>query len=207
MGRKPKFAREDILAAALELVAAGGPGSVTIAGLAGAIGAPTGSIYHRFESREQVLAELWMQVVETFQSGFVTSLEAATSAKDAARIAVELVAWTRAHPSEARILAVHRRQDFVASSWPSGLVTRARALEPALGAALESFAKRVFGRVDTETRLRVRFALVDAPLAAVKPFIVAGKPAPRALDSLIADVTRAALERRTPASRAPARHA
>jgi len=207
MGRKPKFAREEILAAALELAAAGGPGLVTVAGLAGAVGAPTGSIYHRFESREQVLAELWMQVVETFQRVFMASLELATNVSDAGRIAVELVAWTRAHPNEARLLALHRRQDFVAGTWPSGLVTRARALEPALGAALQSFAKRAFGRADATTLLRVRFALVDAPLAAVKPFIVAGKTPPRALDSLVADVTRAALEPCSPASRARARRA
>jgi AcrR family transcriptional regulator len=204
MGRKPRFAREDILAAALELAAAAGPSSVTVAGLAEAVGAPTGSLYHRFESREQVLAELWMQVVEAFQRELVASLEVATTAKDAARIAVELVAWTRAHPNEARLLALHHRRDFVEGSWPSGLTSRARALEPALGTALRGFAKRAFGHADAGTMLRVRFALVDAPLAAVKPFIVAGKSPPRAGDSLVADVTLAALAS-SPLSRASSR--
>ncbi|MEJ7734392.1 MAG: TetR family transcriptional regulator [Polyangiaceae bacterium] len=47
-GRPAKFDREELLDAALALVAEGGPAALTLAALARAAGAPTGSIYHRF---------------------------------------------------------------------------------------------------------------------------------------------------------------
>ena len=66
MGRTAQFDREELLLTAASVAAAGRP--LTIQSLAEATGAPVGSIYHRFESREALLAEAWLLAVRHFQT-------------------------------------------------------------------------------------------------------------------------------------------
>lgn len=194
MGRKAIFERRDMTGAALRLVADRGPQAVTVAALAREVGAPTGSIYHRYRSREQLLAELWMEVVEAFQDGFVGSLAHATDVEGAVASARFMVSWTREHPLESRLLLLHRRQDFVSGEWPTDLAERAAALEPQMGASLKGFAERAFGRTDAETMARLRYALLDAPFGGIKPYVQARKRLPPVLDDLVARTARAVLE-------------
>lgn len=193
MGRPSKLDRQDVADAALKLVADGGPHALTVAALSKALGAPSGSIYHRYDSREQVLAELWLDVVEGFQAGVVAILDRASDVEGAVEAARFMITWTREHELEARLLLLHRRQDFVAGEWPAPLVERAAALEPQLGAALKSFGKRAFGRADAEVMARLRFALLDAPFGGIKPYVQSRKPPPRVLDELVESVVRAVL--------------
>lgn len=185
--------------AALRLVADRGPQAVTVAALAREVGAPTGSIYHRYRSREQLLAELWMEVVEGFQDGFTSSLARANDVAGALATARYMVAWTREHPLESRLLLLHRRQDFVSGAWPAELAERAAALEPQLGAALRAFGDRAFGRTDGETMARLRYALLDAPFGAIRPYLQSHKRLPSVVDQLVAETAAAvlgAIERR-----------
>lgn len=193
MGRTAKFARKDLALAALRLAADRGPQAVTIAAIAAETGAPTGSIYHRYSSREELLAEIWMDVVESFQAGFIERLAEAADVEGAVAAAIYMAEWVREHALEARLLLLHRRQDFVAGEWPASLVERAAALEPAMGMALSAFAKRALQRSDRDLVARLRFALLDAPYGGIKPYVQAGKPVPRVLDELVAATVRAVL--------------
>lgn len=179
--------------AALRLVADRGPQAVTVAALAKEVGAPTGSIYHRYQSREQLLAELWMDVVEAFQEGFVGSLARANDVEGAVEAARFMTSWTREHPLEARLLLLHRRQDFVSGEWPADLAGRAAALEPQIGLALRAFAERAFARADAETMARLRYALLDAPFGGIKPYVQGRKRLPAVVDDLVASTARAVL--------------
>jgi AcrR family transcriptional regulator len=193
VGRPAKFEREQLKDAALRLAAAGGPGAVTIAALARELGAPTGSIYHRYDSREALLAELWMDVVEGFQAQLVARLDAAVDVEGAARAARFMIEWSRDHELEARLLLLHHRNDFVSGAWPEALVARAAALEPQIGAALRAFGQRAFGRADGDVMLRLRYALLDAPFGGLKPYVQSRKPIPPVLDELVSASARAAL--------------
>jgi AcrR family transcriptional regulator len=193
MGRKAIFERRDMTGAALRLVADRGPQAVTIAALAKEVGAPTGSIYHRYRSREQLLAELWMDVVEGFQDGFVANLASAHDVEGAVVTARYMASWTREHPLEARLLLLHRRQDFMSGEWPAELAARAAALEPQIGTALRSFAARAFGRTDAETLSRLRYALLDAPFGGIKPYVQARRRLPPVVDDLVAQTAQAVL--------------
>ena len=193
MGRKALFDRRDMRGAALRLVAERGPQSVTIADLAREIGAPTGSIYHRYQSRDQLLAELWMDVVEGFQREFVAVLERARDLESAVEAAAFMPAWARAHPLETRLLLLHRRGDFVTGQWPADLAGRAAALEPQLGQALRAFALRACGGASADTMARLRYALLDAPFGGLKPYVQSGKPVPRIVDQLVGETARAVL--------------
>jgi hypothetical protein len=134
-----------------------------------------------------------MDVVEGFQTQFVDSLERASDADGAVETAGSMVSWTRTHPLEARLLLLHRRQDFVAGDWPPALVERAGALEPQLGGAMRAFAERAWARSDKDVMARLRFALLDAPFGGLKPYVQAGGPVPRLVDELVATMARAVL--------------
>jgi AcrR family transcriptional regulator len=57
-----------------QLAATRGPSAATVGAIAESVGAPTGSIYHRFRSKDVLLAELLLQTVEGFQAGFEAAL-------------------------------------------------------------------------------------------------------------------------------------
>jgi len=193
MGRKAIFERRDMAGAALRLVADRGPQAVTVAALAQAVGAPVGSIYHRYRSREALLAELWMDVVEGFQSEFATCLANASDVDGAVRVSLFMLEWTRQHRLEVRLLLLHRRQDFVPGAWPAELTDRAAALEPQIGSALRAYAHRAFGTADSNTMARLRYALLDAPFGAIKPYVQARKRMPGVVDELVSATARAVL--------------
>ena len=50
-----------------------GARAVTIAAIAGASGAPTGSIYYRFRSVDEVLARAWMRAIRRVQEALLSS--------------------------------------------------------------------------------------------------------------------------------------
>src|SRR3954468_12593816 len=110
MGRRAQFSDSDLLQAAAEVAAHGGPAAATVGAIAKAAGAPTGSLYHRFPSRDVLLGRLWLDLIGRFQAGWMEAL----ARGDAAAAALHSVAWARAHPREARLLLLYRREDFLA---------------------------------------------------------------------------------------------
>ena len=76
MARPARFSDSDLLDAAAEVAAAHGPAATTISAIAQAAGAPTGSLYHRFPSRDVLLGTLWLDLIGRFQAGWIEALEA-----------------------------------------------------------------------------------------------------------------------------------
>ena len=185
MGRRPKFSREAIAEAARDVIADSGLRGATISAIANRLGAPSGSIYHRYRSRELLLAELWLSIVERFQQGVVAELEAADPLEAAVSAAVFMPRWVRANFTDARLLLVHHREDFVPAQWPEEVVERATALEPQLERALRRLCRRMWGAVNDSNLRRLRFALLDAPFGAVKPYVKQGKLPPKLVDEMI----------------------
>ncbi|MFD0539407.1 TetR/AcrR family transcriptional regulator [Actinomadura luteofluorescens] len=136
MGRPAKFGEDRILDAALAVTAEGGPAAATIAAIAERLGAPSGSLYHRFGSRDLLLATLWTRCVRRFQDGFVAALDAG----DAEAAALHTPRWCRGHPAEAAVLLLHRRRDL-AAAWPAELAAPLEALNARAADALSAFAR------------------------------------------------------------------
>ena len=136
------FDNSDFLGAALALAGERGPSAVTVAAISAKLKAPTGSFYHRFASRDALLAELWFNTVLAFQEGIAAALDAG----DGLRAALHTPTWVRAHLDEGRLLLLYHRDDFVQGDWPQalrdGLAEQARCGE----ARLRKFARETFGR-------------------------------------------------------------
>lgn len=185
MGRAPLYRVDDILDAALDLVGEDGPRGASVAAIARRLGAPSGSIYHRFPSRDLVIATLWVRTVKQFQRGFLEALEVTDPAEAARRAATHTVEWAADHRREARLLTLHRREDLLAR-WPDELGEDLATLNDEVRDALVAFARRRFGRVDAEVLGRVRFALIDIPYAAARQVLLADEAPPWLVDAVVA---------------------
>jgi AcrR family transcriptional regulator len=196
MGRAAKHSAESIAAAAMALIAEGGPRAATIGAIAQRMSAPTGSIYYRYKSREELLGELWMTVVEGFQAGLLEVLASGDGLATAVEAALFMPRWARDHPVEARLLLLHNRQDFVKGAWPESIVERAEALGPELMGGVADFAARLFGETSGENLMRASFAILSVPYGAVRPYVQEGVALPEVLDDLIRTTCRAVLKPR-----------
>jgi AcrR family transcriptional regulator len=190
MSRPARFSDSDLLVAATQVAAAHGPAGTTIGAIAKAAGAPTGSLYHRFPSRDALLGTLWLDLVGRFQRGWIDAM----TAGDATAAALHTPAWVRSHPTEARLLLLHRREDFLSGDWPPDLAERAEHVNDRAGAALRAFTRAELGDDLPASVRRIRFALVQIPYAAVRPYVEAGQAPPPDLDALVLTASRAVLD-------------
>jgi AcrR family transcriptional regulator len=180
-----KFDEDQILAAAERLVAVHGPAGATIGAIARAVGAPTGSIYHRFESRDVLLAEVWLRAAAAFQATFFERLAGSPPRTAGLTAALYMAQRVRERPREARLLFHHRREDFEDRGWPASLSRRARELGRQVDSELRAFSRRLCGRHDARTVRIVTFAVVEAPFAAVRRHVAASETPPTSVDQLI----------------------
>src|SRR5260370_30281327 len=116
---RPAFGRAAFLTAARDLVAQNGPAAVTVSSVTERLGAPSGSFYYRFASRDVLLAELWLATALAFQQGFVAAIDAG----DGLAAALHTPAWVRAHLDDPRLFLLHHRDDFVQGDWPKPLLS------------------------------------------------------------------------------------
>jgi AcrR family transcriptional regulator len=177
MGRNAKFEREDFLRIAAGEAANGR--LPTVQALAAAARAPVGSIYHRFDSREQLLAEAWLLAVRTFQLDFLPLLAGARTADQGVKAALAVPQWSRAHPQLAGMLTLCRQGDFVGEGTPDALRREAASLNNTLAKHLRAFADRTGRSLD-----RCKVAVIGMPYGAVRLFLP--NPAPVEIDAMVA---------------------
>jgi AcrR family transcriptional regulator len=185
MPRPPKFDEAQIIASARDLIAARGPEAASIGAIARAIHAPTGSIYHRFESRDVLLGEVWLSAAEAFQNAYFAVLRGPDARDAGLAAALYLAQRVRANLAEARVLQLHSRQAFVGRGWPAGMERRARQLGHQIDAELRAFSQRLCERIDARTLRTVTYAVLDAPFAAVRRHVAAREAPPEYVDLLI----------------------
>ena len=182
-----KFSQMDFLSAAQAIAAAEGPAAVTIAAISARLGAPTGSFYHRFASRNVVLGELWLGTVLDFREG----ISAALDAGDGLRAALHTPAWVRAHPDNARLLLMYDRKDFVQGEWPEELRERVAEMTERMEAGSLRQARVIFGDDGREEVRFAQFLISEVPVAAVRQHLVRREAPPPLVDRLIRTTYRA----------------
>ena len=181
MGRNAQFKNDQFVDAALKIAADHGPAAVTIGAVAEEVGAPVGSVYHRFLSRDILMAEVWLRVVVSFQEAFLAALEKGVGLE----AALHTPRWVREHSAEARVLLLYRREELVAGAWPEELKERVLAIKRRLDGGIRNYAVRTFGKAGRDEINRTVFALIDVPYAAVLRYIRLGKKPPRPVDGYI----------------------
>jgi len=185
MPRPSKFTEHQILDAAARIIANSGVPAATMSAIAHALGAPSGSIYHRFQSRDELLGRLWLGKMAAFQRGFSAALQ--HDDPDDAAIAASLFVpqWVRSDRTGARIAIMHRREEFVGGGWLPDMEREARRLGKELDVVLDDITGRLFGEVSPTLKRSTRFAIIDIPYAGVRPHISRGEAPPPEIDNLV----------------------
>jgi AcrR family transcriptional regulator len=181
MPRPARFTLDELLDAAAELLAAGGPEAVTMSAVARATNAPSGSMYHRFPTRAALCGELWIRTEERFHGGFTAALSTAADPQErcvaAARFTVQ---WCRANPVEAQVLLTGA-DALGATDWPDELRGRRTRLHRALRRTLAGLGERD----------RVNAAVIDIPYAVVRRHLLARHAIPPSADAIVEQCARA----------------
>jgi AcrR family transcriptional regulator len=196
MPRPARHDRDSLLDGAVGLAAARGPAAVSMAEVARASGATSGSVYHRFPSRTALLAELRLRTIGRFQEGYLTALRGEDPVGAAAAAAGYVVEWARTHPDEATVL-LYPSADFAAEGWSPEARGREKELRGELERALGNLARRL-GLSGRDGRERLLVATVDLPYAVVRRHLRAPTPIPDSAGRLVAETARALLGEASP---------
>ena len=177
-----------MLDAARELLLERGAGGATVEAIAGASGAPVGSIYHRFGSRDELLGRLWVRAVARSQASFLAAIEDEDDPREAAlAAALSIVDFCHAEPADARLLVSFRREDLMGDASPA-LAAELQEVNAPVEHAIADLARRLYGRAGGTAVARTALAVFDLPYGATRRYLIAGRRLPRGLRD---DVERA----------------
>lgn len=163
-----------MLGAAGDLLVSGGATALTASAVARSLSAPSGSVYHRFASRDHLAAALWLRTVERFDRDVVVGLYAdGDPVSVGGTVASGVVDWCIANPVDAHVLTRLSMSDLTEDRLPADIVRRACGLRRQQRRAIEHLATRLDLAVD-----QVTFAVVAIPYAAVRRFVGDGEQIP-----------------------------
>lgn len=134
-----KYTHDEILEAAARITSCDGLGKLTVSEVCRELGAPSGSVYHRFPSRAELVANLWLSVVESFQQSVLPKLQHNDPRAALADSIAAAFDWVEDNPNQAHVLLLHHQRDFKSGTWPSDLEDRAREQAANLSAAHKHF--------------------------------------------------------------------
>lgn len=197
MARPPKYSTEQILDAVLQVLRGRRPDEVSITAVGEVLGAPSGSIYHRFESRDALVASAWLRAGESFSAELAQAL-AAVDALDGARAAIRYqLEWAKRRPVEAGLFLLYDRSELTKGGWPADLARRAERIANETTDTLRRFAARVPGA----SYARIRFSVLDLPQAAIRRAASTGSAIDSEAQRLIEDALAGLLVSAEPVTR------
>lgn len=173
MARPRTHEIDDLLDAAERLLARGGEGAVTIRALAEETGAPSGSLYHAFGSRADLLGRMWLRAALRFldeqEAAIERELGAAAGRRDAvnATVAVASVPALMAErfPESAAVLLKYRRDEILGKEPSSELRSELEKLDDRLLSVLKRLADGLWGKHDRRSVETMAVCVVDLPTA------------------------------------------
>jgi AcrR family transcriptional regulator len=184
-----KHDTDRILDAARTLALTEGPRAVSVAAIAHASGAPAGTLYHRFGSRDGVLRAAWLRALERFQTRFLEAARNPDALEAGVAMAVSVVAFARSARDDAQLLLTLRPRDLLDAGPDTDFRERQTAMNARLDAELRRVARALHGGADARAVDAVVRAIVDLPHGAVRRHT--RTPAmPRWLERDVADAAR-----------------
>ncbi|MES3024273.1 MAG: TetR/AcrR family transcriptional regulator [Pseudomonadota bacterium] len=179
MVRLAKYNQDGFLDSAIQIAAQCGIGAVSMASIASHAGAPIGSLYHRFDSRSTVLARAWLKV----RADFRAEVSCHWARGDTWPAVEAMLAWCRGKPVYARFML---QSDEAPDFGELSTLVRAEleADQAELDLAFTRCAETLQLRVDDPEHV-LRFILIGAPVAIVKPFLNQDLPIPPSIDAVL----------------------
>jgi AcrR family transcriptional regulator len=179
-----------ILDAARALALRDGPRGASIAAIARESDAPVGTLYHRFGSRDGVLAAAWLRALERFQRRALAATAQLDPLDAAVAMACSQIAFARECPDDARLLSTLRRDDLLDAAPDERLRAAVGQINAPLARELARLTKALTGANSARSGERVTRAVVDLPNAAVRRHVRDGRSLPRWLERDVGDAVR-----------------
>lgn len=162
MPRPVKHSTDAMLDAARALVLDGGPAAASARAVSQAVGAPSGSVYHRFPRRDDLVAAAWLRAQDRFLAVYLDALEGGDADAGVAA-AVTVLTWSGENPLDAALLLSHSLRDLLRGPVSEELAARAEDNRRRLGRAVARLAAAL-GRSTADVTL----AVVDLPYAVTR---------------------------------------
>jgi AcrR family transcriptional regulator len=189
MGRPRVHDTDAILDAARDLILNENVAAATMTAIAEQSSAPIGTLYHRFGSRGELLAGVWLRAQERFLSGFREALQHPDPLDAIVQAARWIVTFSKENAADARLMAIVRPRDVLSMS-AEGLAKRNMA-----NAEAATFVDRTARRLSKaeEARARVWSATFDMPSGAVRRPLAWHQPLADTLEDDVEAAARAIL--------------
>lgn len=162
--------------------------AATVGHVTARLAAPSGSIYHRFASRDALFASAWIRSVHRYHAQFDVIYEIADPLAAIVETGLFIPRFCRANPQDARMLTVFRYRDLVAEP-PAGLAELLPDLNAPVVRLITHLTEQRYGRVSERGMELVSLAVRDAPLGMVRSLL--GAEIPLWLDEPVAAASRA----------------
>ncbi|MFE1591132.1 TetR/AcrR family transcriptional regulator [Nocardia sp. NPDC058705] len=191
MGRPPRHDQDSLLDSAVQLFATGGARSVTMAAVARSAGAPSGSVYHRFPDRPALLAALWLRSTRRFFDQYLQIIGATPEPSEAIAAVAWIVDWCRGNLAEAIVLQAGART-FEPDEWPEQARNELAEHDHAQNQAMTTIVQAIAARTG-HPHDHITFALIDLPLAVVRPYLLQDEPPPARATELVTELAESLL--------------
>jgi AcrR family transcriptional regulator len=194
MPRPQLHPTDTMLDAARDLLLEQGSRNATIEAIADASGAPTGSIYHRFGSRDELLTRLWIRAVYRSQASFLAALDQDDPKEAALAAAMSIIDFCDEHPEDAHLLAAFRREDLIRTAPDGPLADELEKLNRPVERAAVQLARRLYGKRTRAALDRTLLAVFDLPYGAARRYLIGGVRLPAALRGDVARAVAAVID-------------
>ena len=191
MARPTKHDPQQLVDAAIELYAEKGAAAVTMTAVAARVGAPNGSMYHRFPGRSSLMAAMWLRSVGSMHEAVHGAVgDTGRIGEDpiaaAGEAAAALCQWCVEQPAMAAVLFAGRAA-YDPDTWSEADREAADADQREFDAHAGDLVRALLA--DGVPRAVVDLALIDLPYAAVRRYLAERVAVPPAMT----EVTRGAV--------------
>lgn len=160
-----------MLDAVESLVAASGPGAVTIRAVGSAVGVSNGALYHTFQSRAGLMGRAWLRAARRFfdvQNALVDRAMADEGPQAAVVAAADApVVFAERRPESSTVLWAVSREELMDSDLPDDLAAELRDAHRLLIGLMIRLAVALWARKDAPAVDTITTCIVDLPTAIV----------------------------------------
>ncbi|NUS74160.1 MAG: TetR/AcrR family transcriptional regulator [Corynebacteriales bacterium] len=168
MSKPAAYSRDQILDAAMNAVHEHWR-SATVAHVTAQLGAPSGSVYHRFRSREALFAAAWIRSIKRFHQK-LGQVQAEDPVEAITETALLIPRFCRKHPLDARMMTMYRYSDLMANP-PTGLLAELENLNAPVVNTLNRLTTARYGKVTSRGLNIVALACRESPIGLIRPMI------------------------------------
>jgi AcrR family transcriptional regulator len=185
---------DEMLAAVRDLLLEHGSRGVTTAAISERSGAPTGSLYHRFGSRANMVAELWIRTIRKFHVELFVATDSAEPGMKRAMAGVNaIVDFCSKNQPDARLMLVASVTELENDpSLPADLAESLRTLNEPVEALVGQLTRELYGRISRAGLDRVSIGVMGLPYTAVRRCLLQDRD-PAQVRVLVEQAARAVL--------------